>query len=204
MRVPGTRAAKFGYAAALGLTLLRVALGAPLVWVAAVRGSGTLAAVLLAAGFLSDIYDGVIARRFGVATAGLRRLDSAADTVFYLAAAVVIWRLHPASILRYRWLVVAVIGTQLLNHAFEVWKFGKEASYHAYSAKLWGLALFASMLLLLSLGDDRLLPVALMFGLISHAENFLITLRLTEWRHDVRSVLALSANRHDQSNGSPN
>jgi len=194
----GDRAARFGYAAALGLTLLRVTLAAPLTWIAGVRGSGTFAALLIVVGFLSDIYDGVVARRFGVATAGLRRLDSAADTVFYLAAAFVIWRLHPASVLHYRWLVFAVLATQIFNHMFELWKFGKEASYHAYSAKLWGLALFTSMIALLVLGDDRLLPMALVLGLVSHVENFVISLRLSDWRPDVKSVFSVA----DQ-NGSP-
>src|SRR4051812_36808234 len=139
MRVISERAAKFGYAAALGLTLLRLVLAAPLIWIGVTRGSGRLAALLIVAGFVSDIYDGVIARRFGVATAGLRRLDSAVDTIFYLAAAFMVWRIHPEAVLRYRWLVVAILATQALNHAFEVWKFGREASYHAYSAKAWGL-----------------------------------------------------------------
>jgi CDP-diacylglycerol--glycerol-3-phosphate 3-phosphatidyltransferase len=192
MRPVSSRAAKLGYAAALSLTLLRVALGLPLLWIAMARASGTLAAALIVVGFVSDVYDGVVARRFGVATAGLRRLDSAADTVFYLAAAFAIWRLHPDSVARYRWLVVGVLATQILNHAFEIWKFGKEASYHAYAAKAWGLLLFVSMMMLLLFSDDRLLPVALVMGLVSHTENFIITLRLPEWQHDVKSIFAIT------------
>ena len=40
----------------------------------------------LIAAFLSDVFDGILARRLGVATPTLRRLDSIADSVFYLAA----------------------------------------------------------------------------------------------------------------------
>ena len=51
-------------------------------WVAAaIPGMG------IALGFLSDIFDGVMARRLGIATATLRRLDSVADAPFYVAAA---------------------------------------------------------------------------------------------------------------------
>ena len=39
---------------------------------------------MIAAGFLSDVYDGILARRWGTETAALRVADSAADTVFYL------------------------------------------------------------------------------------------------------------------------
>jgi CDP-diacylglycerol--glycerol-3-phosphate 3-phosphatidyltransferase len=186
-----TRAQRYGYAASLALTLLRLVLVVPFVVIGMTRGSGRAAALVLATGFVSDVYDGIIARRFGVATPGLRRLDSAVDTLFYLAAAFCLWRLHPAAIVSHRWLIVIVIATLLVNHAFEFWKFGREASYHAWLAKAWGAALFAALILLFIAGDDRLLTVALWVGIASHVENFLITLRLREWRHDVRSVLAL-------------
>ena len=190
-----TRAQRYGYAASLALTLLRLLLVVPFVVIGISRGSGRAAALVLATGFLSDVYDGIIARRFGVATAALRRLDSAVDTVFYLAAAFCLWRLHPHAILSHRWLIAVVIGTLLINHAFEFWKFGREASYHAWLAKAWGAALFASLVLLFVAGDDHLLTVALWIGIASHVENFLITLRLREWRHDVRSVLLLDRSR---------
>jgi CDP-diacylglycerol--glycerol-3-phosphate 3-phosphatidyltransferase len=134
------------------------------------------------------VYDGVIARRFGVATAGLRRLDSGVDTVFYLAAAFCLWRLHPEAIVAHRWLIGAVIGTQVINHAFEIWKLGREASYHAWAAKAWGAALFAALVLLFVSGNDSLLVFALCLGLLSHLENFCITMVLTESRSDVRSI----------------
>lgn len=183
------REQRFGYVAALSLTLIRLVLAAPFVVIAIRRGPGPLAAVILAAGFISDVYDGVVARHYGVATPGLRRLDSAVDTVFYLAAAFVVWRLHPDAILGHRWLIGAVIGTLLVNHAFEYWKFRREASYHAWSAKAWGAALFASLVFLFIAGDDWLLTVALVTGVISHVENFLITLALPAWDHDVKSIV---------------
>ncbi|HET9425636.1 MAG TPA: CDP-alcohol phosphatidyltransferase family protein [Gemmatimonadaceae bacterium] len=185
-----SRPPRFGYAAALSLTLARLVLAVPLAAIAITRGSGRMAAIILVAGFLSDIYDGVVARRFGVATAGLRRLDSAVDTVFYLAAAACVWRLHPGAIVSHRWLIGAVVATLAVNHAVEYWKFRREASYHAWSAKAWGAALFTALGLLFLSGDDRLLPVALVIGLVSHLENFCITLALPRWEHDVRSVFA--------------
>ena len=187
-----TRAQRYGYAASLSLTLARLALAAPFVAIGLWRGSGRTAALILAAGFVSDVYDGMVARRFGVATAGLRRLDSAVDSVFYLAAAFCVWRLHPEAIVSHRWLIAAVIATLLINHAFEFWKFGREASYHAWLAKAWGASLFAALIFLFVAGDDWLLTVALCIGVASHVENFLITLRLPEWRHDVKSVWHLS------------
>ena len=40
-------------------------------------------------------FDGVVARKLGVATAELRHLDSRVDLVFYATAAWAVWRVHP-------------------------------------------------------------------------------------------------------------
>jgi CDP-diacylglycerol--glycerol-3-phosphate 3-phosphatidyltransferase len=183
-----TRAQRIGYAASLGLTILRLVLAAPFIWIGASVGSGSLAAVVLAVGFVSDVYDGIVARRFRVATAGLRRLDSAVDTVFYLAAAFCVWRLHPRAMLNHRWLIVAVLGTLLAGHAFELWKFRREASYHAWLAKAWGAALFMALVFLFVAGDEWLLTIALWLGLASHLENLLITALLRDCQSDVKSA----------------
>ncbi|HXT32481.1 MAG TPA: CDP-alcohol phosphatidyltransferase family protein, partial [Vicinamibacterales bacterium] len=60
---------------------------APLIFVLACFGfPGPLLAAVLGAAFLSDVFDGVIARRLGIATAGIRRADTLVDTFFYVAA----------------------------------------------------------------------------------------------------------------------
>ena len=43
------------------------------------------------AAFVSDIFDGVVARRMGIATPGLRHADTLVDTAFYVAAAVAMY-----------------------------------------------------------------------------------------------------------------
>jgi phosphatidylglycerophosphate synthase len=183
-----TRAGRFGFALSLALTLSRLVLAAPFVSIGVRRGSGLAAAVILVVGFLTDVFDGIVARHFGVATPQLRRLDSACDTVFYLTAGFCVWRLHPDAIASHSWLIAAAIGTLVAAHAFEVWKFGREASYHAWLAKAWGASLFSALVLLFVTGDDRLLTLALWLGVASHIENVLITARLRECRTDVKSI----------------
>src|SRR5262249_47494534 len=74
--------------APLTLTGLRLLLAPAVVWLAYPWPSRPASVGCRTAGLLSDVFDGVLARRLGVATAALRRLDSAADVVFYLA---VLW-----------------------------------------------------------------------------------------------------------------
>jgi phosphatidylglycerophosphate synthase len=182
-----TRRQQLGYPLSLSLTFARALMVLPLILIALARSSGRWVAVILVAGFLTDVYDGVIARHFDVATAGLRRLDSAVDTVFFAGVAACVWRLHPEVVIDNRWLLSIVVGTLLLNHLVEFLKFRREAAYHAWSAKLFALALFASLVGLFASDSAVLVPVALALGVLSHLENFAITMALPRWQHDVKS-----------------
>jgi phosphatidylglycerophosphate synthase len=63
------------------LTGLRALLAPAVVWLSMYAPRKEAFAICLVAAFLSDVFDGIIARRLGVATPALRRLDSAADTL---------------------------------------------------------------------------------------------------------------------------
>lgn len=173
---------------ALALTLLRLALAPAVVALGLTRGGGAAVAALLVVGFLSDVFDGVVARRTGTATPILRRLDSAVDTVFYLAIAAAAWMLHRAEIRPLLPLILLVIATELGTNALCWLRFRREASYHAWSARIFGLVLFAALLMLFATGSPALLFPAIVVGLVSHLENAAITLVLPEWRYDVRSL----------------
>ena len=178
-----------GRRAALALTWFRLALAPVLVGIGFGRRAGWMAAIVLVAGFLSDVFDGVVARGHGASTSDLRRLDSTVDTVFYLAVAFCAWRLYPEALRPYFTLIVILIGTEVLNHVAAIVRLGREASYHARTARLFGLLLFVALCTLLATGSGILLPPAIAAGFVSHAENLAITLVLPEWRHDVPSVL---------------
>jgi phosphatidylglycerophosphate synthase len=186
--IPPRGAGVNGYRLSLALTLLRLALAPTLVVLARTGAPGVVLAIALVAGFVSDVLDGVVARRAGVVTPFLRRLDSSVDTVFYLGVAYAAWHRHPDALRALALPILVVIGAEMLNYALAYAKFRREASYHARSAKLWGLLLFLALLLLLATGSSALLPLALAAGLLAEAETLAITLVLRGWRHDVPSV----------------
>src|SRR4028119_2427320 len=64
--------------------------------------------------FLSDIFDGVIARRLGVSTASLRRADSWADVCLYLCVGVSAFLVHSDVITPFCNPLSAVVGIQLI------------------------------------------------------------------------------------------
>jgi CDP-diacylglycerol--glycerol-3-phosphate 3-phosphatidyltransferase len=156
------------------------------------------AAVVLAA-FISDVYDGIIARRLGVATSKLRHLDSRVDMVFYATAAWAVWRLHPDVVRAYAIPSLIVIGLDVARYVFDFTKFGRDAAYHAWSSKLWGLCLAAALVLLLGFGLVRpFVPLAVALGLTAQVEGLLISIILPNWTHDVPSVVHAARIRNSE------
>ena len=172
----------------LALTLLRLAL-APLVALLSARPHPLLFGLILTAAVLSDIFDGILARRLGVATPFLRRLDSAVDIGFYLAVGVTLWRLRPEAVRAHSSLLGTLLGLELLRFGLERLKYGSKASYHLWSAKAWGLALFVGALALLSFnGGSAWFALMLWPGVFENLEGLVVTALLPTWIHDVSTL----------------
>lgn len=173
----------------LPLTLLRILLAPVVVLLTLYRPQPAAFGACLVAAFLSDVFDGVLARRLGVATAGLRRLDSIADTIFYAAALFAAWHLHPSAITGRLAPLAVLAGLEIIRYAFDLVKFGREASYHMWSSKLWGVALFAAFFSLLALGTAGLpVSIAIYVGIVADLEGLAISWVLREWRTDVPTL----------------
>lgn len=172
----------------LALTLLRLVL-APVLVLLSGRPHPLVFGLILTAAVLSDIFDGMLARRLGVATPFLRRLDSAVDIVFYLAVGKTLWRLRPEVVRAHEVLLGAVVGLELLRFGIERLKYGRKASYHLWSAKAWGLALFGGALGLLSFGGGSgWFALMLWPGIFENLEALSVTFLLPTWTHDVPSA----------------
>ena len=183
-------AAARGSAIPLALTGLRALLAPLVVAMSLWRPTGFGFGICLALAFLSDVLDGIIARRLDAATPVLRRLDSIADTVFYLAAVFAAWHLYPTAIRR-NLAPLAVLGVlEIARYVLDLAKFRREASYHMWSSKLWGILLFAGFFALLALGRDGLpVDLAIYAGIIADLEGLAISIVLREWKSDVPSIV---------------
>ena len=173
----------------LALTALRAGLGPTVVAIAYLFPSGPAFAVCLILAFLSDYFDGVIARRLGVATPNLRRMDSIADSVFYVSALISAWHLHADLLHAYLAPLSLLLAVELLRYAVDYRKFGKEASYHMWSSKLWGLTLFVGFYALL-VHQHSGWPVALAIwmGVAADIEGLAISIVLPRWKTDVPTL----------------
>lgn len=187
---PGSRPhQRFGRGAALGLTLTRLLLGPGVLLIAALGGDGRILGAVVVVATLTDIFDGKVARRFGVATAELRRLDSIADTIFYAGAGIALWLRHADVLRASAPLLIAFLAMQVGGHLLDVWKFGRDTSYHTWSGRAFGVALCIAVTLVFWTGHGGgWLNAALIVGMVAHLDACAITMILPSWHHDVHTI----------------
>ncbi|MBD3880907.1 CDP-alcohol phosphatidyltransferase family protein [Phormidium tenue FACHB-886] len=172
------------------LVLLRFALAPLLLW-DAWNGATTVWFVLgYGVAVLSDILDGVIARRLGISTMELRQRDSWADVSLYICVALSVWRVHPEVIATFELPLLLLLLAQLALYGLTWFKFGKFPSYHTYTAKFWGVTLAIANVMLFGSGRaDIPLGIAIAAGLINSLEEIAMTIVLSTWQHDVLSLI---------------
>ncbi|WP_299677356.1 CDP-alcohol phosphatidyltransferase family protein [uncultured Dokdonia sp.] len=144
--------------------------------------------VLMYLGLISDILDGIIARKHQVATAALRRLDSQADMLFWLSIGLSTWFIYPNLILDHILEVRILLSLEVFCYVVSLLKFKKESASHAFLSKLWGLTLLAVFTSMLGFQYAGIVfYISLIVGYIAHVDRLFITLLLPEWTHDVPS-----------------
>lgn len=144
--------------------------------------------VLMYLGLISDILDGIIARKYQVATATLRRLDSQADMIFWLSIGVATWFIYPNLILSHITEVRILLCLEVFCYVVSLLKFKRESASHAFLSKLWGLTLLAVFTSMLGFQYAGIVfYLSLIVGYIAHIDRLLITLLLPQWTHDVPS-----------------
>jgi phosphatidylglycerophosphate synthase len=153
--------------------------------------SGLGLAAIVVTALVSDIFDGVLARRWGCDSAAVRLFDSMSDTVFYLCVAIAICIGHPQVWRENAGLLAVLMSLEALRLIVEFWKFGKPASYHSYLAKAWGLVMAVAVVGVFAWpGAAVLVPVALGLGIACDLEGLAMTAMLPVWHRDVKSLRA--------------
>ena len=174
------------------LTLLRLLLGPIALLCALTNVSRRIYLPLLVTGTLSDIFDGILARRLGVATPALRRFDSITDVIYYLLILGAAWTLC-RSVITQNWVLLALI---LLSEAVVIFvcyaKFGKYTATHSWLAKFYGLCLLGGLIALLvfNAGSWAIITLAVV-ALVTNTEIIAIHLLMNKPPVDVKSVFAI-------------
>ncbi len=149
----------------------------------------TLAIIILTLGLLTDIFDGIIARKLNVATQPLRRMDSAVDQLFFISVALATYIQCSSFFHANYFKIFLVLGLEAISYLISYVKFQKEIATHSIGAKLWTLVLFATLIeVIVQCESTVLFNLFFWFGLITRLEIMAIILVLKDWTNDIPTV----------------
>ncbi|WP_312900288.1 CDP-alcohol phosphatidyltransferase family protein [Chryseobacterium taichungense] len=150
--------------------------------------SGFFILSLMYFGLLTDIFDGIIARKVGVSSEKLRRLDSQTDLVFWLSLGFAVYFLNP-DLIKDEWIgILLILSMEALCYIISILKFKKETCTHAFLSKMWGISLLIAFTYLIGFQEAGwAFYLTVILGFIAHIDVILIILILPKWQYDVPS-----------------
>ncbi|MBA2611881.1 MAG: CDP-alcohol phosphatidyltransferase family protein [Bacteroidetes bacterium] len=141
---------------------------------------------------LSDVFDGIIARRMKVDSVHLRQLDSKVDTLFWLALLYVLLVMENSFIRSHAKEFFILLALEITLQIFGYIKFNSAMALHTYAAKAWAVLLTLSVLQILSGKNAEIIFYTMFFwGLIAQLEVALIIFKMKTFKVDVSSVFKL-------------
>ncbi len=152
-----------------------------------ISNSEIIILILIYAGIIADIFDGIIARRLNISTESFRLLDTIFDLLFYFSILFYIFSINREAVIENRKLIICILSLEAMMYLISWIRFRKLPSPHAILSKFWGLYLIIEFtLLILHIGGIHF-TVALIIGLIAHIDRVLIYTLLKKWDHDIPS-----------------
>jgi CDP-diacylglycerol--glycerol-3-phosphate 3-phosphatidyltransferase len=147
-----------------------------------------LAITLLSIGLLTDVFDGIIARKLNISSEKLRRLDSGIDQVFFISVAVATYIQCP-DFFKINLVKLIILGAfEASTYALSYIKFKKEIATHSIGAKIWTLIIFASLVeIMVHCESVTLFELCFWIGLATRLEILAIVFTLKKWTNDVPS-----------------
>ncbi len=146
---------------------------------------------LIVLGVLSDIFDGVVARKYNVATEKIRKLDSNVDLLFTISIVAGIFIMN-AEFVHYIPAIATIVGLELLTYIVYWLKFKKQPSNHSYLTKAFGVVLFFNFCMIIGWNNFEFLNLLLLISILSYVDGFAILFRLKEWKADNKSVFHIN------------
>jgi len=169
------------------LTGFRFIAAPVLLWLAW-NGHGIAFMGLLAVAFLTDMLDGMVARRTGQVTQFGATLDSWADVITYLTIALCCWWLWPDIVRRELFYVGLIIASCLLPALAGILKFGRFTSYHTWGVKIAAASMGLTLYILFLYGLTWPFRIAAVICILAAIEEIVITWLLHEPESNLRSV----------------
>lgn len=180
------------------LSLFRIGSVPVLLWLAW-TGATDAFLVLFGLGLVSDVLDGIVARRFGLESELGAQLDQWGDFGLWVCLPLAAWWLWPEVLRREAAYVILAIVCLLLPTAIAYVKYREVPGYHTWSAKTSAVLMGVSVPLLLIFDVAWPFRIAALWQLVAAVDELGITFVFASCHHDVPSVFhAARASRQER------
>lgn len=169
------------------LSAFRIA-SVPFLLVLAWNGATGIFLLVFGLGLVSDVLDGVLARRLGQESQLGARLDQWGDFALWLCLPFGAWWLWPEIVRRESAYIILAIVAMVLPTAIGYAKYRAVPGYHTWSVKCGAVLMGVGGLLLLAFDLAWPFRIAALFQLVCAVDELGITLLLAEREHDVPSI----------------
>jgi CDP-diacylglycerol--glycerol-3-phosphate 3-phosphatidyltransferase len=156
---------------------------------------------LFGLGLLSDVLDGMLARRLGQESDFGAKLDQWGDFALWAVLPLAAWWLWPNIVRREAVYVILALVCMLLPTTVAYLKYGAVPGYHTWSVKLGAVLMGVAVPLLLLFDVAWPFRLAALFQLVCAVDELGITLLLAQCRHDVPSVFHAARRRRENADG---
>lgn len=171
------------------LSVTRIA-GLPVLYLVRDRIGVFVFLVLLLA--LTDALDGFLARKLKQASSFGAKLDTIADTVYYIFFAWMFWQRFSVEFVQSFFIRVMPVVLVAVSQGIMITRFRSLAFFHLYSMKATTAMLYLFVLTSLAYGfNSLLLDIFLLVWFVGSLEMVLVSITLKRVRYDVRSVFSL-------------
>jgi len=147
---------------------------------------------LLVYAILSDVFDGILARKMKVDSIQLRQLDSKVDTIFWVTLLYLLLVIENLFMRLHAIELFILLASEIVIQLFGYFKFSCALALHTYAAKIWALLLtFCVLQLLLVNNAEIIFYIMFIWGLLAQLEVVLIILKMKTFRVDINSIFKL-------------
>ncbi len=169
------------------LSCLRIIL-VPVLLALAWRGRAETFLICFILSLLTDLTDGLLARRLNLATELGAKLDSWGDLLTYLALPLCGWWLRPEVIKEEALWLGLGIASYVAAVLVGVLKFRQLTSYHTWGAKISAVLVGTAVFVFFANGPGWLFRIAMPFVVITNLEEIAMTLALAQPATNVPSL----------------
>ncbi len=141
---------------------------------------------------LSDVFDGMVARRCGTSSQFGARLDSIADIVFYSVMLIKVFPIMLKQLPKEIWIfVLIVLSVRLLAYLTAAIKFQAFASLHTYLNKVTGFAIFLIPYFLNQAFTNTYCLIACIIAALSSLEELMIHILNKNGKKRIKTIFML-------------